>query len=143
MIKSWLSFLTAALITANAGAADLPAITLYKTPECECCEGHAEHLRSQGFVVTTVSKPDLHAFKDEVGIPEPLHGCHTSVVAGYIVEGHVPAGIVKQLLSKNPPILGISLPGMPDGSPGMTGRKIAPFEIFEINFGRPKLFARD
>jgi hypothetical protein len=108
--------------------------TLYKNPQCDCCEGHATYLRGHGYDVTVVPTHDLDAIKSRHGVPERLAGCHTILVGGYVVEGHVPAQTLERLLRERPPIRGISLPGMPQGSPGMTGRKEEPFKIFE--FGR-------
>jgi hypothetical protein len=75
------------------------------------------------------------------GVPEKLAGCHTMLVGGYVVEGHVPVSAINKLLTKRPKIKGISLPGMPDGSPGMSGAKTAPFRILEISDGPERVFA--
>ena len=116
--------------------------TLYKNPNCGCCEEHASYLRSHGFAVKVVETHDLDGIKRRHGVPEVLFGCHTIEVGGYVVEGHVPAGALQRLLEERPAIRGISLPGMPTGSPGMTGRKREPFKIYAID-GRasPALFA--
>ena len=74
-------------------------------------------------------------------MPEPLEGCHTTLVGGYVVEGHVPIGAVLRMLDERPAIRGISLPGMPAGSPGMFGEKAQPFTIYEIDDGEPKVYA--
>jgi hypothetical protein len=76
-------------------------------------------------------------------VPEPLQGCHTLLIDGYVVEGHVPVAAVKRLLAERPAIRGISLPGMPAGSPGMNGEKTEPFTVYEIGDGAPKVFARE
>ena len=75
------------------------------------------------------------------GVPEPLVGCHTTLVDGYVVEGHVPIGAMLRMLEERPDITGISLPGMPAGSPGMSGEKAAPFTIYEIGDGPTKVYA--
>jgi len=111
--------------------------TMYKNPFCGCCEGHAEYLQKSGFDVTMVEVENLHAFKQEKGVPESLEGCHTIMIGGYIVEGHVPVAPIKRLLAEHPQIKGISLPGMPEGSPGMGGAKTAPFKILEIGGSQP------
>jgi hypothetical protein len=115
--------------------------TLYKNPACACCEGYADYLRDNGFEVTVKPTHDLPLMHRQYGVPEPLVGCHTTLVDGYVVEGHVPINAVLRLLNERPDIKGISLPGMPAGSPGMFGEKTAPFTIYEIGDGEPKVYA--
>jgi len=112
---------------------------MHKAIGCGCCDGHAEHLRANGYTVRVVEVPDLDAIKKKHGVPERFAGCHTIEVGGYLVEGHVPASIIDKLLAEKPSIKGISLPGMPDGSPGMSGTKAAPFTVYDIGSG--KVFA--
>ena len=119
------------------------SLTLYKNPQCSCCEEYAKYLRANGFEVTTLATHDLTLIKKQHGVPEPLEGCHTSLVDGYVVEGHVPVTTLRKLLAERPAIKGISLPGMPLGSPGMGGRKEEPFTIYEIGEGQPKVFATE
>lgn len=107
--------------------------TLYKNPQCTCCEGYAKYLRENGYTVKVVATHDLDGIKKDNGVPEALGGCHTTVVGGYVVEGHVPVNTVDRLLRERPTLRGISLPGMPAGSPGMTGSKREPFKIYEIS----------
>jgi hypothetical protein len=83
---------------------------------------------------------DLPLMQRQYGVPEPLVGCHTTVVDGYVVEGHVPIGAVLRMLTERPAIKGISLPGMPAGSPGMFGEKAGPFTIYEFGGGEPKVY---
>ena len=108
---------------------------LYKNPQCDCCTGHADYLDKNGFEVQVEETFDLPAVKREHGVPAALEGCHTILVDGYVVEGHVPADVIKRLLNEKPAIKGISLPGMPMGSPGMGGEKAGPFTIYEIGDG--------
>jgi hypothetical protein len=124
------------------GADAIPA-TLYKNPQCGCCEGHADHLRAGGFAVTSIETHDLSLLRQRHGVPAALVGCHLIEVGGYVVEGHVSAAIIRRLLAQRPAIKGISLPGMPDGSPGMTGRKSGPFTIYELTAGPERVFAVD
>ena len=107
--------------------------TLYKNPQCGCCHDHAAYLRRHGYQVKEVATHDLDAIKRKHGVPEQLYGCHTILIGGYVVEGHVSAAIIDRLLREQPKIRGISLPGMPAGSPGMTGRKTEAFKIYEIS----------
>ena len=114
------------------GGALAQTLKLYKNPECACCEYHAQYLAKNGFKVETRATHDLPLIKREHGVPEALAGCHTILVEGYVVEGHVPVGALRKLLAERPPIKGISLPGMPLGSPGMAGEKKAPLQIMTI-----------
>jgi hypothetical protein len=133
--------LTAVLGIAPAVAENPRLATLYKNPQCGCCEGYADYLRSNGFDVTVKPTHDLPLLHRQHGVPEPLVGCHTTLVHGYVVEGHVPIEAVIRLLTEKPAIKGISLPGMPAGSPGMFGEKTEPFTIYEIGDGEPEVYA--
>ena len=124
-------------------AKERPHATLYKTPDCSCCEGYATYLRRNGLDVNTVATNDLALIKKKYQIPAKLEGCHTTVIGDYVIEGHVPIDPVKRLLSERPTIRGISLPGMPEGSPGMSGRKTEPFVIFEIAGEGTTIYARE
>ena len=120
--------------------------TLYKNPQCGCCQDHAAYLRRHGYSVKEVATHDLDGIKRKHGVPEQLYGCHTILIGGYVVEGHVSAPIIERLLREQPKIRGISLPGMPAGSPGMTGRKAEPFQIYEISdraSDQPRVYAVD
>jgi hypothetical protein len=117
------------------------AVTLYKTPQCSCCDEYADYLRANSFDVTVVPTHDLSSIKREHGVPDALEGCHTSVVDGYVVEGHVPVNTLNKLLTERPRIRGIALPGMPLGSPGMSGRKEGPFTMYVIGEGQTRVFA--
>lgn len=106
--------------------------TLYKNPGCGCCESYANYLRANGFHVTVIEHPNMTLIKQKYGVREGLEGCHSTVIGKYVVEGDVPVGPIKKLLAEKPDIKGISLPGMPEGSPGMSGEKEGPFEILTI-----------
>lgn len=116
-------------------------VTLYKDPQCGCCEGYAEYLRSHGFKVSVVPTHDLPLLDEKYGIPTDLQPCHLSLIDGYVVGGHVPIDVVDRLLAERPQITGITLPGMPLGSPGMSGEKTAPFTIYEIAKGARQVYA--
>jgi hypothetical protein len=122
-------------------AANRGQVTLYKNPQCDCCEGYADYLRHNGFKVTTVSTNNLTVIGQKYGIPDGLEPCHISLIGGYVVGGHIPIEIVNRLLSEKPPITGITLPGMPEGTPGMPGKKPGPLQIYEIGKGPPKVYA--
>jgi hypothetical protein len=108
------------------------AATLYKSPQCSCCEGYAAYLRDNGFTVDVKPSNDLAQISADAGVPAEMEGCHTMFVDGYVVDGHVPVGVIRKLLSERPKIAGITLPGMPMGSPGMVGEKTGPFTIYAV-----------
>ena len=135
--------LGALLMSAPAGAAAAKRVdaAMYKNPGCECCDGHAEALRSAGFDVTVVPTPDLASVKARAGVPAALEGCHIILVGGYAVEGHVPVAAVQRLLAERPAVRGIALPGMPAGSAGMGGVKTAPFRVLSFGAQGTRLYA--
>lgn len=135
-----LSALLAASVSTSAVAADRPAATIIKNPQCGCCESYADYLRRNGFKVTVKESHDLTLMKREMGVPDGFEGCHTMVLGKYVVEGHVPVAAIDKLLVERPDIKGISLPGMPQGSPGMSGAKDAPFTVFQFGKGPAKIF---
>jgi hypothetical protein len=122
-------------------AADRGQVTLYKNPDCGCCEGYADYLRQRGFKVTAVPTNDLTVMGEKYGILDSLQPCHISLIGGYVVGGHIPIEIINRLLSEKPQITGITLPGMPEGTPGMPGKKPGPLQIYEIGKGPPKVYA--
>lgn len=116
---------------------------LWKTPGCMCCEGYADYLRRNGFKVTVKATHDLSWLKRKHAVPANLEGCHTMMIGGYVVEGHVPLKSLNRLLTERPNVKGISLPGMPNGSPGMGGFKSGPFKIYSFTDSGTKLFATE
>lgn len=130
---------------AGAHAEDVRKATLYKNPQCSCCEGYANYLRANGFKVEVRPTNDLTEISRKAGVPEDFQGCHTMFIDGYVVDGHVPVNTVNKLLSERPAIAGITLPGMPMGSPGMTGAKTTPFTIYAVtNDGKaPTVYATE
>ncbi|WP_104204452.1 DUF411 domain-containing protein [Billgrantia saliphila] len=119
------SALTAALLALFATSAWAEAvIEVYQDPNCGCCSAWAEHLEAEGFEVRQHKTPDIRAVKMEHGVTSEIASCHTAVVEGYVIEGHVPAGDIKRLLAERPDVAGLAVPGMPHGTPGMeTGRQ--------------------
>jgi len=130
------------LLTVEVRAADPPKATLYRNAGCGCCLEYARYLRRNGFDVE-VSNRSMTPIREQHGVPEALEGCHTLVIGDYVIEGHVPVSAINRLLSEKPDIRGISLLGMPDGSPGMTGTKKGPFVIYEITDGPRKIYATE
>jgi hypothetical protein len=139
------------LAAAGAAVASLPArakpslpqVEVFKNPDCGCCAGWVEHLQAAGFPVKVHDTPDTGPVRKRYGIPDALGSCHTGVVAGYALEGHVPADEVKRLLAQKPAAAGLSVPGMPAGSPGMEmGSRKEPFQVLLIDkAGRSRVFA--
>jgi hypothetical protein len=96
------------------------AITVYKDPSCGCCTKWVAHLGANGFAPVAKDRTDMDALKDSLGVPAALRSCHTAVVGKFVIEGHVPAADVKRLIGTAPKgVLGLAVPGMPGGSPGM------------------------
>jgi hypothetical protein len=109
------------LQSAMPGAAAEPVITVHKDPNCGCCAGWVQHLQRAGFPTEVIETRDLDAVKTSLKVPNDLAACHTAEVAGYVIEGHVPAIALKRLLAEKPDATGLAVPGMPVGSPGMEG----------------------
>ena len=125
--------------TLGAGAA-ARVIEVYKSPTCSCCHEWEAYLRGLGYTVKSVPTDDMGAVKAKYGLPQEAWSCHTAVIAGYAVEGHVPVEAIEDLLAERPAIDGIALPAMPPGSPGMPGVKEGPFEIFAVKDGAASPF---
>ena len=107
-----------------------PAMTVYKTPTCGCCAKWVDHMKAAGFKVQVQDMDDLTEIKQASGVPIPIRTCHTAVVSGYVIEGHVPADLVKKVLAEKPKMTGIAVPGMPVGSPGMeSGNQKSPYDV--------------
>ncbi len=112
-----------------AHAQSLPEVVVSKDPNCGCCAAWADHLRAAGFPVKVAERPDMRAVKSRLGVPDNLASCHTAEVAGYVLEGHVPAPAVLRLLKEKPEGRGLAVPGMPIGSPGMEGGEPETYEV--------------
>ena len=137
--------LGAAAVSSNAGEHQAPVVvTVYKNAQCGCCKGWVEHLRKEGFSVTAHDVDDMAAIKSKLGVPTSLGSCHTAIVGGYVVEGHVPASDIRQLLARKPKVAGIGVPGMPLGSPGMEAPGMPPDKYDVVAFakdGTQRVFA--
>lgn len=111
-----------AVVSTQSGksAASKPSVAVFKSATCGCCAKWNDHMTAAGYTVNSSDRTDMNAIKDEHRIPASLRSCHTALVAGYVVEGHVPADVVAKLLAERPAgVVGIAVPGMPAGSPGM------------------------
>jgi hypothetical protein len=111
-------------------------VQLTKSPTCTCCTGHEAYLERLGMRVRVTVSEDINALKDGYRIPAEMRSCHTSAIGRYFVEGHVPFPAIQQLMEQRPEIDGISLPGMPAGSPGMGGALEGPLVVYAIDDGR-------
>src|SRR6185503_18371813 len=135
-----------AIETASAPAAETAkpiAIKVYKTPQCGCCKAWVDHLSENGFQVETMDMPDLALVKQKYGVTPALEACHTAVVGNYVVEGHVPADVIKRLLKERPAVVGIAVPGMPGGSPGMEGAMKERYDVLTFDrAGRSRVYAK-
>jgi hypothetical protein len=139
-----LSLAVALSFSGAAHAEELIQATLFKMPYCECCEGHAEYLRQHGFDVEITVTDDLTPLRRAEGVPAALEGCHTILVGGYVVEGHVSAESIKRLMTERPEgVKGIAMPGMPTGVPGMPGDHEGPIDVFAFGEAQPTVFATE
>ncbi len=124
--------------------ATLPKVVMYKSPTCGCCGKWATYMRANGFRVEERIADNLWRLKDRYGVPPQARSCHTAIVGDYVVEGHVPAQEVKRLLTERPDVVGIAVPGMPIGSPGMEvpGQPAEPFTVVAFDrAGNVSVFA--
>lgn len=124
-------------VTAHA---DNGPVTVYKSPLCGCCGGWVDYMRRNGFAVQVREMDDVEPIKDFLRVNEDLRSCHTAIVDGYVVEGHVTVAAIQKLLAERPKVRGIALPGMPAGSPGMSGRRNEPFVTYTISDSEPAIF---
>ncbi len=104
-------------------------IVVYKSPTCGCCSKWIDHMKANGFTVEAHNSPDMQPIKQQIGVPPNLQSCHTAVVDGYVIEGHVPADVVARILTEKPAIKGLAVPGMPMGSPGMEGSRKDAYDV--------------
>src|SRR5688500_5502973 len=119
-----------------------PVITVYKDPNCGCCKSWIEHLVKHGYRVEAKDTSEMTEIKRTLGVPEALSSCHTAVVSGYLIEGHVPARDIARLLKKKPKVAGLAVPGMPMGSPGMEGPRTQHYQVLSFDkAGKKKVFA--
>ena len=135
-----------AVVTAAAptvASVKKPTITVYKDPNCGCCKNWIEHLRKHGYTVDAKDTPDMGQIKATLGVPTDLRSCHTAVVEGYLIEGHVPATDIDRLLASKPKVKGLAVPGMPMGSPGMEGGMVQHYQVMTFDkAGKTGVFAK-
>lgn len=121
----------------GGGAPDANAkqATLYKSPDCGCCVKYTAYMKRRGYDIKTVTTRDMAGIKNKYNIPSSMESCHTMVVDGYVVEGHIPVEVVDDFLAERPQVDGIALPDMPAGTPGMPGMKRGDWSIFALKDG--------
>lgn len=126
--------------TPSWAAESASQVTLYKNPQCDCCRAYVDYLRDNGLTVAVVETPHLPLLYARHNVPSTFQSCHLAAVDRYLAIGHIPIDVIKQILAEQPAITGITLPGMPAGSPGMGGSKTEPFKIYALGDGPPKLY---
>lgn len=132
ILGALMSMLMMAPLAADQAPAPLPTMKVWKTPTCGCCGKWVRHMEAAGFRVEVTDVDDVDPVKKANGLPLNLASCHTALVGGYVVEGHVPAGDVRRLLRERPAILGLAAPGMPAGSPGMDVPGSPPYDVLAV-----------
>ncbi|MGH8659705.1 MAG: DUF411 domain-containing protein [Gammaproteobacteria bacterium] len=145
MKKAWASKagVWLAMSWAWTGMALAQEVTVYKSPSCGCCTKWVKHMEASGFTVEARDVLDVNPYKQKLGLPLGLGSCHTAVVDGYLIEGHVPAEDIRRLLQEEPEAKGLAVPGMPMGSPGMEGPRKDRYEVLLIDKeDRTSVYAR-
>jgi hypothetical protein len=126
----------------HAPEADPRIIQVYKSPACGCCQKWVDYVQRQGYSVIVSNVTDMNSVRRELGVPSRFASCHTAVVGGYFIEGHVPAEDISRLLAEHPDISGLAVPGMPIGSPGMEGPNAQPYSVLAVQKdGKIEVFA--
>jgi hypothetical protein len=135
--------LSFALVAGAAAAEPAVRAEVFKSPDCGCCSEWVEHLRANGFTVTTRDVPDVPAARRALGMPARYGSCHTARIGNYLVEGHVPAADIHRLLKEKPKAVGLAAPGMPLGSPGMESPRPQPYDTLLVQSdGSATVFAK-
>lgn len=153
-LSRWIPLALAAAVAVSLGAASsehradrtspaVSVVTVYKSASCGCCGKWVDYLRANGFEVKVVDMDDLSEIKSASGVPRSLQTCHTAIVEGYVVEGHVPVDALRTLLHDRPKVAGIGVPGMPVGSPGMDGTPAQHYDVIAWDkTGKTSVFAK-
>lgn len=143
-LNSIILILVSMLLTAGLSAAGATEVTVYKSPTCGCCKNWVAHMRANGFTVKAIDVADVTSYKLANGIGPALASCHTALVEGYVIEGHVPAQDIRRLLRERPKnIAGLAAPGMPSGSPGMEQGYKDPYNVLSFDkAGNTSVYAR-
>ena len=143
-VGSLLVVFVGCLATMTAQRSQAASVEVYKSPTCGCCSKWVDHLKAAGLTVRTTDTEAVDELKNKHGVPKQVRSCHTALVGGYVIEGHVPVADVQRLLKERPAIVGIGVPGMPIGSPGMevAGMKPQPYDTLAFDKdGQTRVFA--
>lgn len=137
-MKTHAAFALAAMLASSLSAAQPAAaagetMTVWKSPWCGCCEAWSDAMRAAGYEIVIENREDLAPVKAKAGVPAAMEGCHTALVEGYFIEGHVPLSSVRRLLANRPPIAGLAVPGMPSGSLGMGDDPSARYDVHSVD----------
>ena len=130
--REFLGVAVAAALAPLMAQARAPVVEVWRSPSCGCCGGWVKHLQQAGFVTRVHMVDDAGVMRRQLGMPDSLGSCHTALVDGYVIEGHVPASDIKRLLAEKPRALGLTAPGMPAGSPGMDVPNSPPYEVLLV-----------
>lgn len=130
-----------AAVNTPSWAAEEPLVTVHKDPSCGCCGGWVEHLQASGFRTQVIETAEINRVKSRLGIPDDLAACHTAEAGGYLLEGHVPADVIRKLLAERPQAKGLAVPGMPSGSPGMGGEP-EQYDVILFGGAERRVYAR-
>ncbi len=146
LTAAFLLVVAGAVIAAASPQTDGPAVTVFKSPTCGCCSKWIEHMRAAGFTVQVEERgdADVQKIKKRLGVPESAKSCHTAQIGPYVVEGHTPAADVKRLLEQRPAVVGLAVPGMPAGAPGMDVPGVRPRPYTVLSFdaaGKTQVFS--
>lgn len=138
--------LAVAALAGSVAAAQRPQpqiVEVYKDPSCGCCANWVKHLEANGFKTKVTETADMDAVKIKLNVPRRVQSCHTATIDGFVLEGHVPAADLKRLLKDRPAVIGLAVPGMPVGSPGMeVGNTVHPYEVLAFDKrGEMKVYA--
>src|SRR3954466_9885537 len=128
-----LALTTAAVRAPSNATAAKPTITVHKDPSCGCCKSWIEHLIKHGYRVDAKDSPNMSEIKHTLGVPDAVTSCHTAMVNGYLIEGHVPSADIDRLLAKKPHVAGLAVPGMPMGSPGMEAARAQHYQVLSFD----------
>ena len=127
-------------LSGHLAAATAAKIQVFKTPTCGCCTMWVDHLAANGFEVEAEDLADLSSIKEMAGVPDHLLACHTGMIEGYAIEGHIPAAAIKNLLAERPEIKGLAVPGMPAGSPGMPSPTPERYDVIAFGGEQEQVF---
>lgn len=139
-VRAASAVLTLAIVRGTGAEPALPPVTVYKSPTCGCCGEWVKHMRASGFRVETHEVADVTPFRRKYGVSDTLSSCHTAIVGGYAIEGHVPAADIKRLLREGTRAKGLAVPGMVAGSPGMEQGAPKPYATIVFDERGSKVF---